>query len=274
MTIESLLIPNSLGLDDSSYQFDKSILLEKNGGSKRAIARSFLEYGYVLMERGLSQPDGITERAAVRNATDLEDSNPLALLNTVQREHCSQFIALVHPMREYDGLISDQRKVFTGFSLKISDYVSIGSFPYIGVSDLLGIVCREFTNVFTYLASGTVTPNLDLPNGCKLYAAQEDFLVYEKALDKKMLKAMKQSIKDGEIPESLSEFEVRFAHAFKTAVDDLGGIERYQKVREDLYRAHECLAESGAYTFPVSSTIAHFRRLNQIKIRIYHATQR
>ncbi len=272
MALELILKEKREDLEDR-YQFHKvntGKLSNPKPLSNRQAAYHLLEFGYLLMKEAWrhSVTKSIMGGAAFDSVTRHMETYPsnvaVEAIEGMQEERPAQFLAFFNPMREYDGLVSDQK------SLRTIDYVSLGGFPRIGIKTMVGIVAREASNPLQWLSNGTITVGLDLSTAWVLYRTQEEFRSYEKNVDKKMAKALQKHIKDG-MPLSLREFEIYFASAFKTAIDALGGIERFKRVRENLYKAYEKLLDSGLDTSPISSKIAYFRRISDRKINLYDA---
>ncbi|MBI5391301.1 hypothetical protein HZB02_07485 [Candidatus Woesearchaeota archaeon] len=221
-------------------------------------ASHLLSFGYKLLHSAVraSYPQLVKDQSSTlhQNLSDKSDSPTefCDLLEDAYEDHSALTVCLMSPVREYEGLISQQLGLS---SLSFIKYFSSGGLPKVTLKTLS-------TSLLGSVA--------DAKEVWKLYGAQHTFLSYEHALDKEMIKSMK-SLMDPHIPVSVEELELCFGSAFKAAVDNLGGIEKFTEVREALYHAYTLFEESADLDHSFSAHITHFRKVNKLKTELYHA---
>lgn len=184
------------------------------------------------------------------------DAAALIELTNTQGTKPAQFLAFWYPRREYGGLIGARARANR-----------VGLFPKCTLLNILSICAADVSNTLKFIVDGTISPSAS-GGFWDLYRAQETFLHYEHKLDKTMAKQIKRLI-NGKLPSSFGEVDLVLAYSFTYAINKLGGIERYKQVREQLYGAHEALANSAGYTFPAQATVSHFRGITRKKLALY-----
>lgn len=110
---------------------------------------------------------------------------------------------------------------------------------------------------------------LTVPKAKVVQRAQEILFQYEKDLDQNMVDYIRKYVEISGIPMSFKEAEIVFTAAFKEAIDELGGTDRYLWVRENFFQSYEDNAKQLFYWNNLEAKIAHFRLLGKRKLELY-----
>lgn len=249
---------------DSSDYLVMADCLEKTSAPK-TLAKHLIEFWYKQMALNSFRDyqKTPTGRYAIENATSKKE------LQQMEEDRPSQYLTMMNPMREYNGLMSDSYIIPRGIlDLSLGEYVSAGSFPLIKLSDAVAVGLHE--KICAALLGEDESADEEV-SVWKLYQAQGIFLQYEEIFDKILYKNMVKMLKKTGVPQEYTIYQKMIIAAFKATIDELGGIEKFKEVRETLYRAQEKAEKSGWYTFSTRNAVAHFRKINEKKIAIYHS---
>ncbi len=223
----------------------------------KVLAEQLLQFGYEMVKQSWQPPS--TSSSVMGVLENLTAVTPDNFVQGIKRqENRGNTMAFFYPVRLFDGLIDASR------------HLSYVCFPQVRMQHIVLGWNRDLVNVAKALFGRPITVGVAVKDLNKIYDAQEELLSYEKSLDRKMMDFLRRETKDG-APKKLEDFEVMFSLAFKQAVDNQGGVDRYKQVANQLFDLYEEEFRNGNQNVSVCSRLAHFKALRKRKVQWYES---